>query len=60
MFDLWTASREIGKSLHKIQKIPLKGLRDETRDDIHILDGLLFMWSVVPSFRFGAILVAAS
>jgi hypothetical protein len=29
------------------------------RDDMHILDGLLFMWGVVTSFRF-AVLVAAS
>jgi hypothetical protein len=43
MFDLGTASREIGRSLHKIQKIPLKGLRDETRDNMRIPDGLLFM-----------------
>jgi hypothetical protein len=27
-----------------------EGLRIETRADMRILDGLLFMWGVVPSF----------
>jgi hypothetical protein len=36
-----------------------EGLHDETRADICILGGLLFMWGVVPSFPF-AVLVAAS
>jgi hypothetical protein len=34
-------------------------LRDETRDDMHILGSLLFMWGVVPCFQFN-VLVAAS
>jgi hypothetical protein len=42
-------SNEIDMSLCKIQKITLK-VCDETRADICIIDGLLFMWRVMPSF----------
>jgi hypothetical protein len=31
----------------------------ETRDDMHALGGLLFIWGVVPSFRF-AVSIATS
>jgi hypothetical protein len=43
-------SSEIGMSLCKIQKNNLEGLHDETRADICILGGILFMWNVMPSF----------
>jgi hypothetical protein len=40
-------------------KIYDEGSRNETRDDMRIPCGLLFMWSVVPSFGF-RVSVAAS
>jgi hypothetical protein len=43
-------SSEIDMSFCKIQKNNSESLHDETRADICIPGGLLFMWSVVPSF----------
>jgi hypothetical protein len=52
-------SSEIGRSVRKIQKITPEGMREETRADMCIPGGLLFMWGLVPSFEF-VVLVAAS
>jgi hypothetical protein len=43
-------SSEIGRNLHKIQKIPLKAAATKTRADMRIPGGLLFMWGVFPTF----------
>jgi hypothetical protein len=43
----------------KSRKKNFEGLREETRVDMCILYGVLFMWGIVPCFPF-AVLLAAS
>jgi hypothetical protein len=47
------------QELAQNQKYTFEGCPNEMRDDICIPGGLLFMWGVVPSFRF-RVSVAAS
>jgi hypothetical protein len=55
----YPSSSKIDRSLHRIQKYTSEGFHNETRADMCIPGGLLFMWGVVSSFRF-RVSIAAS